>query len=49
MTIALWIVQILLALGFALSGFEKVSQPAAKLWVKMNTRLGRLSSLEKLE
>jgi uncharacterized membrane protein YphA (DoxX/SURF4 family) len=36
MTIALWIVQILLALGFALSGFEKVSQPAAKLWVKMN-------------
>jgi len=36
MTIALWIVQILLALGFALSGFEKVSQPAAKLRARMN-------------
>lgn len=36
MTIALWIVQILLALGFTLSGFGKVSQPVAKLRARMN-------------
>lgn len=31
MTLALWIVQILLALGFTLPGFGKVAQPVAKL------------------
>lgn len=31
MNIALWIVQILLALGFAMSGFGKISQPIEKL------------------
>ena len=31
MTLALWIVQILLAVGFTLSGFVKISQPIAKL------------------
>jgi len=36
MTIALWIVQILLALGFILSGFVKVSQPVAKLRARGN-------------
>ncbi len=36
MNIALWIVQILLALAFALSGFEKVSQPIAKVRARMN-------------
>lgn len=36
MTLALWIVQILLALGFALSGFGKVAQPIEKLRVRMN-------------
>src|SRR5258708_13658334 len=36
MTIALWIVQILLALGFTLSGFVKVSQPVAKLRARGN-------------
>lgn len=36
MNIALWIVQILLALAFALSGFGKVSQPVEKLREKMN-------------
>lgn len=36
MTIALWIVQIVLALAFALSGFEKVSQPVEKLRGKYN-------------
>lgn len=36
MTIALWIVQILLALAFALSGFGKVAQPVEKLRERMN-------------
>src|SRR5215470_15760978 len=36
MTLALWIVQILLALGFTLSGFGKVSQPVAKLRARWN-------------
>lgn len=36
MTIAFWIVQIVLALAFALSGFEKVSQPVEKLHGKYN-------------
>lgn len=36
MNIALWIVQILLALAFALSGFGKVSQPVEKLRERMN-------------
>src|SRR6266566_4789023 len=36
LTIALWMVQILLALGFTLSGFGKVSQPVEKLWARMN-------------
>jgi hypothetical protein len=36
MTLALWIVQILLALGFTLSGFVKVSQPVAKLRARGN-------------
>jgi uncharacterized membrane protein YphA (DoxX/SURF4 family) len=36
MHIALWIVQILLALGFALSGFRKVSQPVEKLRERIN-------------
>ena len=36
MNMALWIVQILLALGFTLSGFRKVSQPVAKLRARMN-------------
>lgn len=36
MTLALWIVQILLALGFTLSGFVKVSQPVAELRAKAN-------------
>ena len=36
MTIALWMVQILLALAFALSGFEKVSQPAEKVRARRN-------------
>lgn len=36
LTIALWIVQILLALAFALSGLEKVSQPVEKLRARMN-------------
>ncbi len=36
MTIALWIVQILLALAFAASGFEKVYQPVEKIRARMN-------------
>ena len=36
MILALWIVQIVLALGFTLSGFGKVSQPIAKLRERMN-------------
>jgi uncharacterized membrane protein YphA (DoxX/SURF4 family) len=36
MNIALWIVQILLALAFALAGFMKVSQPIEKLGERMN-------------
>ena len=36
MNIALWIVQILLALAFALSGFEKVAQPAEKVRARRN-------------
>src|SRR6266567_7794326 len=36
MHIALWIVQFLLALGFALSGFSKVSQPVEKLRERIN-------------
>lgn len=36
MNIALWIVQILLALAFALSGFVKVSQPVEKVRERWN-------------
>jgi uncharacterized membrane protein YphA (DoxX/SURF4 family) len=36
MTIALWIVQIVLAVGFTESGFVKVSQPIAKLRARGN-------------
>ncbi len=36
MNIALWIVQILLALAFAMAGFMKVSQPVEKLQARMN-------------
>lgn len=36
MTIALWIVQILLALLFLMAGFMKVSQPVAKLQERMS-------------
>lgn len=36
MTIALWIVQTLLALAFALSGFGKVAQPVEKLRARWN-------------
>jgi uncharacterized membrane protein YphA (DoxX/SURF4 family) len=36
MTLALWIVQILLALAFALSGFGKVSLPVEKVRERMN-------------
>jgi uncharacterized membrane protein YphA (DoxX/SURF4 family) len=36
MTIALWIVQIVLALGFTLSGLGKVAQPVEKLRARMN-------------
>ena len=36
MTLALWIVQIVLALGFTLSGLVKVSQPIAKLRARGN-------------
>jgi uncharacterized membrane protein YphA (DoxX/SURF4 family) len=36
MTIALWIVQILLALAFALAGLMKVSQPVERLRERMN-------------
>ena len=35
MNIALWVVQILLALAFAAAGFMKVSQPLEKLSVRM--------------
>lgn len=36
MTIALWIVQILLALAFVLAGLMKVSQPVERLRERMN-------------
>jgi uncharacterized membrane protein YphA (DoxX/SURF4 family) len=36
MTLALWIVQIVLAVGFTLSGFVKVSQPVAQLRARGN-------------
>lgn len=36
MNIALWIVQILLALAFLMAGFMKVSQPIEKLQKRMN-------------
>lgn len=36
MTIALWVVQILLALLFVMAGFMKVSQPVAKLQERMS-------------
>ena len=36
MTLALWIVQILLALAFALAGFGKVAQPVEKLRARWN-------------
>jgi len=36
MTIALWMVQILLALAFALSGFGKVALPVEKIRERMN-------------
>ena len=36
MAIALWIVQIVLALAFTLSSFEKASQPVEKLRARMN-------------